>query len=277
MVLVALEGAYRAVQVGVCPARVIGGIVDPLPHSFKSVGLNIPLEHDPQPDLVGQVEHARVGWIVGGADRVDTHGLHEGEILAHPPLVEDAPLVGAHLVAVNPIEGEGLPVGRQHSILDGHPTEADAQRSGTINSPSLPFDAHPSVVEDRIVGAPRAHAADLDAATAIDALVDSLKGVREGPQAIDLQVAGEGATPSPTHAGLDGRVADPCLVVGVDPQVLDVAGREVTQAHRAEDARKPPLVLVFEVGAGAELMDAHGDRIDAGSHGLGHVELVGEA
>ena len=79
------------------------------------------------------------------------------------------------------------------------------------------------------------------------------------------------------HPGFDGHITHPGLVVGVDPQVFDGAGNEAAQAHRAEDAGQPPLVLILEVGAGAELVHAHGDRIDAGAHDLGHVELVGEA
>ena len=79
------------------------------------------------------------------------------------------------------------------------------------------------------------------------------------------------------HPGFDGHITHPGLVVGVDPQVFDGAGSEAAQAHRAEDAGQPPLVLILEVGAGAELVHAHGDRIGAGAHGIGHVELVGEA
>ena len=79
------------------------------------------------------------------------------------------------------------------------------------------------------------------------------------------------------HPGFDGRITHPGLVVGVDPQVFDGAGSEAAQAHRAEDAGQPPLVLILKVGAGAELVHAHGDRIGAWAHGVGHVELVGEA
>ena len=75
----------------------------------------------------------------------------------------------------------------------------------------------------------------------------------------------------------DGHITHPGLVVSVDPQIFDRSGSEATQTHRAEDTGQPPLILILEVGTGAELVHAHGDRIDAGVHGLGHVELVGEA
>ena len=77
MILVAFEGADRAIQVCVGPARIVGGVVDPLPRSLESVGLDVSFEHDPQADLVGQGEHTGVRRIVGGANRVDPHGFHE--------------------------------------------------------------------------------------------------------------------------------------------------------------------------------------------------------
>ena len=53
MILVPLEGSHCSIQVGVGPARVVGGIVDPLPRPFEAVGLDVTFEHDPQADLVG--------------------------------------------------------------------------------------------------------------------------------------------------------------------------------------------------------------------------------
>ena len=51
----------------------------------------------------------------------------------------------------------------------------------------------------------------------------------------------------------------------------------MTQAHGTEDAGKPPLILVLQVAAGAELVNADGDRVRAGADQIGHVELVGQA
>ena len=126
MVLVAFEGADRAVHVGVGPARVVGGIIDPLPHPLEPVRLYVAFEHDPQADLVGEVEQAGMGRVVRGANRVDPHGLHEGEVLARPSLAEHAPLGGTHLVTVDTVEGEGLAVSHEYAVLDAHATETDA-------------------------------------------------------------------------------------------------------------------------------------------------------
>ena len=147
VVLVALERTRGAIQVGSLPARIVGRVVDPLPRPLEPVRLNVSFEHDPQSDLVGQVEDAGVRRVVGGANRVDPHGFHEGEVRAHPVLVENAAFIGAHLVAVDAVEREGLPVRRQDTILDALSAESDAQGAHAIDEAVLVFDAHASVVE----------------------------------------------------------------------------------------------------------------------------------
>ena len=238
---------------------------------------DVAFEHDPQADLVGQVEQAGVGRVVGGTDRVDSHGLHEGEVLARPGLVKHAPLGGAHLVTVNPVEGQGLAVGHEDAVLDGHATEADAQAPLPRVEAAHTLDADARLVEGWVLRTPRAHAAHFDAAAAVATVLAPLERAGERPEAVDAEMPGQMSFLGTEHPGFDGHITHPGLVVGVDPQVFDGAGSEAAQAHRAENARQPPLVLILEVGAGAELVHAHGDRIDAGVHGLGHVELVGEA
>ena len=191
VVLVALKRARGAIQVGGLPARIAGGVVDPLPRPLEPMRLNVPFEHDPQSDLVGQVEHAGVRRVVGGANRVDSHGFHEGEVLAYPFLVENAALVGAHLVTVDAVEREGLPVRHQDAVLDAHSAESNAQGARAIDEAVLAFDVHASVVEGGVGGTPRAHAADLDTVAAVAPLAHSLEEVCEGPEAVDLQVTAE--------------------------------------------------------------------------------------
>ena len=95
--------------------------------------------------------------VVGGADRIDSHGLHEGEVLARPGLVENAPFVGTHLVPVHAVERQGRPVGGQHAAVDTHAPESDAQRAVPTDEAVSPLDAHVRVVEGGVVRAPRAH------------------------------------------------------------------------------------------------------------------------
>ena len=215
--------------------------------------------------------------IVGGTNRVDTHGLHEGQVLTHPLLIEDSPLVGTHLVTVDAVEGQGLAVGHEDAAFDGHATEADAQGPLPRVEAFRALDADARLVEGRVLCAPRAHAAHFDTAAAVATVIATFERAGERPEAVDAEMPGEMRLLGTEHPGFDGHITHPGLVVGVDPQVFDGAGNEATQAHRAEDAGQPPLVLIFEIGAGAELVHAHGDRIDAGAHDLGHVKLVGEA
>ena len=241
------------------------------------MGFDVPFEHDPQADLVGQVEQARVRRVVGGADRVDSHGLHECQVGAGPLFVEDAALVGAHLVAVDAVKGQGRTVRHQHAVLDAHAAESEAQGALRVGEAGPSSHAHAGVVEGGVVRAPRAHGPHGEAAAAVEPVLASLEGEQAGAEAVDLEATHQGVFLGAEHPGLDARVADPGLVVGVDPQILDRAVGEVTQADGAEDSGQPPLILVLQVRTGAELVDAHGDPVEAGAHGPGHVELVGQA
>lgn len=90
-------------------------------------------------------------------------------------------------------------------------------------------------------------------------------------------MSGQTCLLSTEHLGFDGHITHPGLVVGVDPQVFDHSGSKAMQTHRAEDTGQPSLIPILGAGIGAELVHVHGGRINAGVHGLGHVELVGKA
>ena len=226
VVLVALEGTDRTVQVGGGPARVVRGIIDPLPHALEPVRLDVTFEHDPQADVIGEVEQAGMGRVVGGADRVDSHGLHEGEVLARPVLVENAPLGGTHLVAVDAVEGQGLTIGHEDTVLDTHATEADAQTPLPRAEAFHALDADARLVECWVLRAPRAHAAHFDAATAVATIVVAFERAGERPEAIDTEMPGQTSLLGTKHPGFDGHKPHPGLVVGVNPQVFDGAGIE---------------------------------------------------
>ena len=273
VVLVSLEGAGGAIQIGLDPARVVGGVVDPLPRAFESVRLNISLEHDPQSDLVGKVEQARVRRVVGGSNRVDAHRFHEGQVLPGPPLVEDAPLVGANLVAIDPVERQGRAVGPEDAVDDVDASEAHPQASPRVGTA---LHEHAHAVEYRILGAPRTHDSHLDALAAVAPVGASTQVDAVGVTALDLEARREGVVHGCEDPRLDGREAHPALVVGVDPQIVEASGSEVAKAHGAEDAREPPLVLVLQVGTGTKLVDPHRERVVSGSYHVGDVEFVGE-
>ncbi len=66
VILVAFKCAFGAVEVGGFPPRIIGGIIDPRTIPLKTVGFNVPLKHDPQPNFIGQIKKARVRRVMGG-------------------------------------------------------------------------------------------------------------------------------------------------------------------------------------------------------------------
>ena len=57
VVLVALDRARDAVEVHRLPRRVVARVAPPA-HDLEAVGLQVVLQHDPEPQLVGQLEHA---------------------------------------------------------------------------------------------------------------------------------------------------------------------------------------------------------------------------
>ena len=75
------------------------------------MGFNIPLEHDPQPNFIGQIKQARVRRVMGGSDRVDSHRLHEFKVGAREFFAEYSTLIGANFMAIDTIERQGLSVG----------------------------------------------------------------------------------------------------------------------------------------------------------------------
>ena len=104
MILVAFKGAFGAVKVGGFPPQVVGGIIDPGTVPLETVGFDISLEHDPQPNFIGQIKQARVRRVMGGSDRVDSHRLHEFKVGAREFFAEYSPLVGANFMAIDTIQ-----------------------------------------------------------------------------------------------------------------------------------------------------------------------------
>ena len=126
MILVALKSAFGAVKVGGFPPQVVGGIIDPGTVPLETVGFDISLEHDPQPNFIGQIKQARVRRVMGGSDRVDSHRLHQFKVGAREFFAEYSPLVGANFMAIDTIQLQWLPIGTQHAINDFDSPETEA-------------------------------------------------------------------------------------------------------------------------------------------------------
>ena len=126
MILVAFKGAFGAVKVGGFPPQVVGGIIDPGTVPLETVGFDISLEHDPQPNFIGQIKKVRVRRVMRRSDRVDSHRLHELKISAREFFAEYSPLVGANFMAIDTIQLQWLSISVQHAInnFDSPETEA---------------------------------------------------------------------------------------------------------------------------------------------------------
>ena len=72
-------------------------------------------------------------------------------------------------------------------------------------------------------------------------------------------------------------MGDVALAMRADAEVVQAGGRALHEVHVAEDAGGPPHVLVLDVGAVAVLQHLDHEQVVALVHGLGDVELRGEA
>ena len=173
MVLVALKSAFSAVEVGGFPARIIRGVINPCAITFKTVGFNIPLEHDPQPNFIGQIKQARVRRVMGGSDRVDPHRLHQFKVGAREFFAEYSTLISTNFMAIDTIERQGLSIGTQHTINDFNSSETEAQVTLFRFAATLSRYLHARSVEFRRLRAPRLEIAEADVFASIAAILPS--------------------------------------------------------------------------------------------------------
>ncbi len=100
VVLVALHQPRGPVQVGLAPRGVVAGVAPPAA-GFEAVRLEVALAEHPQAVLVAQVQETVVGWVVGGAHRVDVVLLHEQHVGHHGVLGQGPPRQRMPFVAVD--------------------------------------------------------------------------------------------------------------------------------------------------------------------------------
>ena len=162
MILVAFKGTFGAVEVGAFPPWIIGGVINPRAITLKTVSFNIPLEHDPQANFIGQIKKARMRRVMGCSDRVNTHRLHEFKISARKFFAEYSPFIGANFMAIDTVKRQGLPIGMQNTINDFDPSEAEAQMALFRKAATLPRHLHACGVEFRRLRAPRLDSSEAD-------------------------------------------------------------------------------------------------------------------
>ena len=178
MVLVALKSAFSAVEVGGFPARIIRGVINPRAITFKTVGFNVPLEHDPQPNFIGQIKQARVRWVMRGSDRVDPHRLHEFKVGAREFFAEYSTLISTNFMAIDTIERQGLSIGMQNTVNDFDPSEAEAQVALFRKAATLPRCLHARGVKFWQLRAPRLDSSEADVFAPVAAILPACERQR---------------------------------------------------------------------------------------------------
>ena len=96
--------------------------------------LEVALVDHVEPELVAELEEARVRRVVRGAHRVDVVRLHQLDVAAHQLLADRPPRGGVELVPVDAVQLYAVPVDLQQPVLDHDAPEADPQRD---RSPAL--------------------------------------------------------------------------------------------------------------------------------------------
>ena len=252
VVLVALDHPPHAVDERVLPRRVVGRVPAP-PQRHEPVRLEVALVDHVEPELVAEVEEARVRRIVAGAHRVDVVRLHQLDVAAHHRDRHGAAGERIELVPVDAVELHTMPIDLQQPVLDHHPPEADPQRH------PLPRAHDRRVVEPRDLRAPG---------------LDALDRHGRPRERVDPKLRHE-------HSRGDTRHIDPqpprprhVVVVGVHEDVVERRDGPPDQRHVAKDPGQPPHVLVLDVGARRPLVHPHREHVlDAGPEQLADREL----
>ena len=222
------------------------------PEHEEAVRLEVALVDHVEPQLVAQLEEARVRRVVGRADRVDVVRLHQQHVAPHHVLRDRAAVVGIELVTVDAAEQDAPTVDLQQAVLDHDGAEADAQPHALARARDL------GVVEARDLRAPR--------------LDRSLRGLSR--RDVDAEL---GHRDPRGHVRVHPQRARAARVVvaGVHEDVVERVRGTGQQRDAAEDPRQPPHVLVLEVGPRRPLLHPHReDVLPTRAQELGDVELA---
>ena len=221
------------------------------------------------------------------ADGVEVVALEEEDVLHHRVDGEGAPRLGVELVAVDALEGDAAAVEEEDAVLDLYLADADLEGGRHLDAPRRVAEGDGEVVEVGVLGVPEMRAGNLAGELDLSALRGDAHGHRlhpDGPAGgvrelgPDLAASEGGRGAGDCRADGERRVAVVGVERGGEADVLDRGLREGNERDGAEDAAQPPLVLVFEVGAGRPLDDADGEDVLAVEVELVRdVELVREA
>jgi len=179
-------------------------------------------------------------------------------------VVVDAAVVGIELVPVHPAQPQRTTVDQPSVAGDLDPAEAHVQRHGFGGVDHL------ELVPPRLVTTPRVHRPDVDHS--------DLRRRVESQFHPQVRAADPHRVGGRLHPKLRVEAAASGLRVEVRPQphVVQAARRTPFQAHLAEDAGEPPLVLVLDVAPGRPLVDAQVQQVASRTQAGGDVQLLAE-
>ena len=257
--------------------RTVDALVDPLFAACRQerrqpVALEICLRHDQDADAVAHLIECVAIGVVRVADRGDVVGFAQQQIFLDQLVRHRVPVVGVELVAVDAVDLDRSAVEQDERTsavlhaLDAHFAEAEVVFA-SVDLFAVRKQNYAHAVEVGIFVRPQLDVferggqfdvlvADRELADGFGQLGDGIVAVRQGQ--FDL------VRRALILAGCEG---DGGLEVGVFVVVFERRQREAVddlgvrfrdQPNAAEDARKAPHVLIFEIAAGAIAID--GDR-----------------
>ncbi len=267
VVAVAHHHAHAAVHELGLPFRVLGDVIV-VADVCNAVALDVRFIHHIQTILVAKIQEARVVGIMAGADGVHVVPLHEQHVLFH---VVDGGIEAQQrmsVVAVHAQELDVFTVEVEHAVLDFDFLEAHIHPLG------LTGDFGNQLIPMGRFRRPGLHVFDFSRQPRFAA--DHVAELREHRFFAVQQRQPHGArVPDP---GGDGDFAVP-VIVGQGR-----AGNQIGNAHFAkgqkrhvpEDARVPPHILVFQVGAVRPLQHDHAQGVFAVLQKGGNIEFCGQ-
>ena len=199
--------------------------------------------------------------VVAGPDGIHPGPLHADQVGPGVIKIEDPAADRMGLVPVHPPEHHPRAVDQESVAGDPHRPKAHPQGH------RLPGRSDLYVVEPGLLSTPGLDVAHREGADL--ARVGEFLGHAQFGNLDRHRVRG---------LGRDDLGSDRALAVGVvrgaQPDVVHAAGRPGEQGHVAEDARQPPLILIFEVAHRRPLVHPDHDQVAAGPEGVGDVELL---
>ena len=263
------------------------------------MALDVRLVDDVQPELVAEIEEARIVRVVRAPDGVDVVLLHQQQIGAHVVDGDGLAPLGMVIVAIHAPHHDAPPVDEQVAVAHLDRAEADDD-AHCLDHRAVRIDQrHDHPVATGTLGRPwfdagklGAHIGDMTAEQ-VRAEIDGHGGDQhrtgaaagqrlelrpDRPPCRDqLPVAERDRRADAERAdrlgtGFGDRFDQP----GVDAYVVDVHSGSCHERDLAVQATHPPLVLILDERMGGELHDDDGELVGAGAQVGGEVVLAGE-